>query len=245
MNIKTGFIITGVLLIASPASSGIFDDFMEKISPVLESEGTGAGEVLGLEKTISGLKEALSVGTGNAVSFLSENDGYLGNELTKILMPKKIQNVADMLRTVGMGQQVDSFVLTMNRAAESAAPQAKGFFMDAIKEMTFDDAKKILDGSDTAATEYLDSKTRQKIYDAFKPIVSTNLGQVGGTKAYKDMMGSFSSIPFASAQFLDLDHYVTDQALKGLFLMVGEEEKKIRNNPTARVTDLLQQVFQK
>jgi hypothetical protein len=160
-------------------------------------------------------------------------------------MPEKIQNVADMLKKVGMGEQVDTFVLTMNRAAESAAPQAKGFFMDAIKEMTFDDAKKILDGSYTAATEYLDSKTRQKIYDAFKPTVSTQLDQVGDTKAYKDMMGSLSSIPFASAQSMDLDHYVTDKALEGLFKVVGEEEKKIRTNPTARVTDLLQQVFKK
>jgi len=245
MNIRIGFVLLLLLLVASPASSGIFDDLMEKVSPALEGEGTGVGNVLSLEKTISGLKEALSVGTGNAVSFLSKSDGYFGNELTKILMPEKIQNVADMLKKVGMGEQVDSFVLTMNRAAESAAPQAKGFFMDAIKEMTFDDAKKILDGSDTAATEYLDSKTRQKIYDAFKPTVSTQLDQVGGTKAYKDMMGSFSSIPFASAQSMDLDHYVTDKALEGLFKVVGEEEKKIRTNPTARVTDLLQQVFKK
>ena len=160
-------------------------------------------------------------------------------------MPEKIQNVADMLRKVGFEKQVDNFVLTMNRAAETAAPQAKGFFMDAIKEMTFDDAKRILDGGDTAATEYLDSKTHQKIYEAFKPVVSSRLDQVGGTKAYKDMMQSFSSIPFASAQSLDLDHYVTNQALKGLFLVVGEEEKKIRTNPAARMTDLLQQVFGK
>jgi len=245
MKMKSGVILLLLLLTASPASSGIFDDLMDRVSPTLEGKGTEAGGTLGLEKTISGLKEALSVGTGNAVSILSKNDGYLGNKLTKILMPEKIQNVADMLRKVGMGQQVDTFVLSMNRAAESAAPQAKGFFMDAIKEMTFDDAKKILDGSDTAATEYLDLKTRKKIYDAFKPIVSSNLDKVGGTKAYKDMMGAFTSLPLASAQSLDLDKYVTDQALEGLFLMVGEEEKKIRTNPGARVTDLLQQVFGK
>ncbi|GJL77790.1 MAG: hypothetical protein NPINA01_07790 [Nitrospinaceae bacterium] len=243
MNIKFGFILLFLLLSASPASSGIFDDLMEKVSPALQGEGMD--NALSLEKTISGLKEALSVGTGSAVSLLSKNDGYFGNEVTKILMPEKIQNVADMLKKVGFEQQVDTFVLTMNRAAETAAPKAKEYFMDAIKEMTFDDAKKILNGGDTAATEYLNSKTHQKIYEAFKPTVSSSLDQVGGTKAYKDMMGSFSSLPFASAQSLDLDHYVTDQALKGLFLMVGEEEKKIRNNPSARVTDLLQQVFKK
>jgi uncharacterized protein YidB (DUF937 family) len=248
MNLRTFLFVLSFLLIASPASSGWFDtieDAMDKVSPALEGKGAGAGEALGLEKTISGLKEALAVGTGNAVSGLSKNDGYLGNEMTKILMPEKIQNVADMLRKVGFGQQVDTFVLTMNRAAESAAPKAKGFFMDAIKEMTFDDAKKILDGSDTAATEYLDSKTRKKISDVFKPIVTSKLDEVGGTKAYKEMMGSFTSLPFASAQSLDLDQYVTDQALAGLFRMVGEEEKKIRTNPGARVTDLLQQVFKK
>ena len=243
MKIKAGLILLIILGCASPGNSGIFDDFMEKVSPALK--GGGTGEALSLEKTISGLKEALSVGTGNAVSFLSKNDGYFGNEMTKILMPEKIQNVADMLKKVGFDQQVDNFVLTMNRAAESAAPKAKGFFMDAIKEMTFDDAKKILNGGDTSATEYLDSKTRQKIFDAFKPTVSSSLDQVGGTKAYKDMMGSFSSLPFASAQSLDLDNYVTDQALEGLFLVVGEEEKKIRSNPTARVTDLLKEVFGK
>ena len=230
-------------LIPSSASSGLFDDFMKQVSPNLTGDSTE--KVLSLEKTISGLKEALSVGTGNAVSILSMDDGYFGNELTKILMPDKIQNVADMLKKVGLGSQVDSFVLTMNRAAEKAAPQAKEYFMGAIKEMTFDDAKEILDGGDTAATDYLDAKTREKIYSAFKPSVTSSLDQVGATKAYKDMMQTFTSIPFMSAQSLDLDHYVTDQALKGLFLRVGEEEAKIRENPAARVTSLLEQVFKK
>lgn len=242
MNIKIGVILVILFLIASPASSGMFDDFMEKVSPTLKG-GDATENVLSLEKTISGLKEALSVGTGNAVSLLSTEDGYFGNELTKILMPEKIQNVADMLKKVGMGSQVDTFVLTMNRAAEKAAPQAKEFFMGAIKEMTFDDAKKILNGADTEATDYLKAKTSEKIYAAFKPSVSSSLDQVGGTKAYKDMMQSFSSLPFMSSQSLDLDHYVTDQALQGLFLRVGEEEAKIRADPAARVTGLLEQVF--
>ena len=243
MKIKIGAFLFVFFLITSPARSGIFDDFMEKISPALKGDTTE--KILSLEKTISGLKEALSVGTGNAVSLLSVDDGYFGNELTKILMPEKIQNVADMLKKVGFASQVDNFVLTMNRAAEKAAPQAKEFFIGAIKEMTFDDAKKILNGGDTAATDYLNDKTREKIYAAFKPSVSSSLNQVGATKAYKDMMQSFSSLLFMSAQSLDLDHYVTDQALKGLFLRVGEEEAKIRKNPAARVTGLLEQVFGK
>ena len=230
-------------LIPSPASSGIFDDFMGKVSPLLEEGSTE--KVLSLENTISGLKEALSIGTGNAVSVLSMNDGYFGNELTKILMPEKIQKVADMLKNIGMGSQVDNFVLTMNRAAEKAAPQAKEFFMDAIKEMTFDDASKVLNGGNTAATDYLDAKTRDKIYSAFKPSVTSSLDQVGATSSYKNMMKTFTTLPFMTAQSLDLDHYVTDQALKGLFLRVAEEEVKIRENPAARVTGLLEQVFGK
>jgi len=245
MKFKIGVLIVLVVLIASPASSGMFDDLMEKVSPALKGGGEVTDQVLSLEKTISGLKEALSVGTGNAVSLLSKNGGYSGSDLTKILMPEKIQKVADMLKKVGMGSQVDTFVATMNQAAEKAAPQAKEFFMGAIKEMTFDDAKKILNGGDTAATEYLSSKTRDKIAAAFKPTVSSSLDQVGATKSYKTMMESFSSIPFMSAQSLDLDNYVTDQAMKGLFLRVGEEEAKIRTNPAARVTGLLEQVFGK
>jgi len=246
MKIKIGVILALVFFIASPASSGMFDDLMEKVSPMLKGGGEGTtGNALSLDQTISGLKEALSVGTGNAVSLLSKDGGYSGNALTKILMPEKIQNVADMLKKVGMGSQVDTFVMTMNQAAEKAAPQAKEFFMGAIKEMTFDDAKGILNGGDTAATEYLSAKTRDKIVAAFKPTVSSSLDQVGATKSYKAMMQSFTSLPFASAQSLDLDNYVTDQAMKGLFLRVGEEEAKIRTNPTARVTGLLKQVFGK
>jgi uncharacterized protein YidB (DUF937 family) len=244
MKLKIGVFIVLVVFTASPASSGMFDELMDKVSPALK--GGGATEkVLSLEKTVSGLKEALSVSTGNAVSMLSKNGGYSGDELTKILMPEKIQKVADMLKQVGMGSQVDTFVTTMNQAAEKAAPQAKEYFMEAIKDMNFDDAKKILNGGDTAATEFLNGKTYDKIYAAFKPTVSSSLDQVGATKAYKDMMQSFTSIPLMSAQSFDLDHYVSEKALKGLFLRVGEEEAKIRTNPTAQVTGLLKQVFGK
>ena len=158
-------------------------------------------------------------------------------------MPEKIQNVAETMKKFGFQQQVESFELSMNRAAEKAAPKAKEFFLDAIKEMTFEDAQGILNGGDTSATEYLKSKTSGKIYDAFQPIVGSSLNQVGGTAAYNSMMKTFTSLPFMSAQSLDLNHYVTNEAMGGLFHMVGEEEKKIRSNPAARVTDLLQRVF--
>jgi hypothetical protein len=173
-------------------------------------------------------------------------DGYLGNELIKILLPKKIRKVADILSKLGYEDKVDAFILSMNRAAEKAAPQAVSFFVDAIKEMTFEDAKGILNGGDTAATEFFESKTRDKLYNAFKPIVSSSMDEVRVTQAYKEMMGKYTSaVPFASSESLDLDHYVTTKALDGLFTMVGQEEKKIRTDPAARVTDLLKKVFEK
>jgi hypothetical protein len=195
--------------------------------------------------TASGLREALSIGTENAVKNVSRVDGYFGNQAIKILMPGSIQKVADVLGKVGYQKQVDDFVLSMNRAAEKAAPQARSFFVDAIREMTFEDAKKILGGGDTAATEYFKRKTYDKLYNAFKPVISSSMNEVGATRSYKEMMGKYESIPFMNKQSLDLDHYVTSKALDGLFYMVGQEEKKIRTDPAARVTDLLKTVFGK
>jgi hypothetical protein len=194
---------------------------------------------------VSGLKEALSVGTGNAVTSTSALDGYFANQAIKILMPESIRKVTDVMAKFGYQKEVDEFVLSMNRAAEKAAPYAREYFVDAIKQMTFEDARKIWQGSDTAATEYFKSKTSDKLYNAFKPTVSESMDQVGTTKAYKDMMGTYTSIPFMKAESLDLDHYVTTKSLDGLFYVVGQEEKKIRTNPAARTTDLLKTVFGK
>jgi len=194
----------------------------------------------------SGLKEALTVGTGNAVTSVSKTDGYFGNKMIKILMPEKIQTAANALGKLGYEKQVDDFVLSMNRAAEKAAPKAKEIFVDAIKQMTIDDAKKILNGGNTAATDYFKSKTSKKIFETFKPIVSSSMNEVGVTKAYNDMMGKYtSSVPFSKKESLDLNTYVTNKASDGLFYMVGQEEKKIRTDPAARVTDLLKNVFGK
>lgn len=195
---------------------------------------------------VSGLKEALAIGTGNAVTSVSKTDGYLGNQIIKILLPEKLQTAANVLGKLGYQKQVDDFVLSMNRAAEKAAPQAKDIFIDAVRQMTFEDAKKILNGGNTSATDYFKSKTSPKIFEAFKPIVSSSMNEVGVTRSYNEMIGKYtSSVPFAKAESLDLDQYVTNKATDGLFYMVGEEEKKIRTNPAARVTDLLKKVFGK
>jgi len=195
---------------------------------------------------VSGLKEALSIGTGNAVSATSKLDGYFKNQMIKILLPDNIQTMASVLGKLGYQKQVDNFVLSMNRAAEKAAPKAKQYFIGAIKEMSFDDARKILGGKDTAATDFFKAKTSAKLFDEFKPVISKSMNDVGVTRSYKEMVGKYtSSVPFANLESLDLDKYVTDKALDGLFYMVGQEEKKIRTDPAARVTELLKNTFGK
>jgi len=196
-------------------------------------------------KIVAGLKEALEIGTGNAVNLTGKVDGFFRNAAIKILMPKQLRTVEKGLRAIGQGAMVDEFVLSMNRAAEKAAPEARKIFVSALKQMTFDDARKILFGNDTAATTYFKEKTSVTIGNAFRPIVSRAMNEVGATRQYKDLLGRFQQIPFVKTQSLDIDEYVVGQALNGLFYMVGEEEKKIRKNPLARVSSILQEVFGK
>ncbi|MGB5994472.1 MAG: DUF4197 domain-containing protein [Candidatus Deferrimicrobiaceae bacterium] len=224
-------------LIALPSQAGLFDDIKKGIGVVAPQSGPDESQVAG------GLKEALTIGTGNAVSLVSVTDGFFANQAIKILMPDKIQKVADVLGKVGYQKQVDEFVLSMNRAAEKAAPQAKSIFVESIKEMTIEDAKQILNGGDTAATDFFKGKTSGRLSEAFKPIISSSMNDVGATRKYKEMMGEYTALPFTSAESVDLDQYVTNKSLDGLFYMVGEEEKKIRTDPAARVTDLLKTVF--
>lgn len=226
-----------VLLIAQPASAQLDRIF----------KGLGLGEKSGLSdvKIGSGLKEALQIGTEHAVKLTGKTDGYFMNQVIKILMPEKLRTFEKGLRAVGYGPQVDEFILSMNRAAERAAPSAKQFFWDAIGEMTFEDVKKVLSGHDTAATDYFKGKTTNKLTDVFKPIVSNAMNDVGVTRQYKELVGRYENIPFMKKESFDLDQYVVTKALDGLFLMVGEEEKKIRKNPAARTTDLLKEVFGK
>ena len=227
---KACLVVTAVVLAASPARSG----FLEKLL------GGGAPSD---EKVAAGLKEALDIGTGNAVASTSQVDGFFKNEAIKILMPGELQKLDKGLRAVGLGSEIDAFVLSMNRAAERAAPSAKSIFKDALTQMTFSDAKQILRGGDTAATDFFRAKTSERLAASFLPIVSSSLTEVGATKRYKDLVGRFSAIPFMNSPSLDLDRHVTGKALDGLFHVLGEEEKKIRRDPAARVTKLLKEVF--
>jgi hypothetical protein len=196
-------------------------------------------------KIADGLKQALQVGAQNAVSVTGTLDGYFANQAIKILMPERLKAVEQGMRTIGQGERVDAFVLGMNRAAERAAPKAKAIFGDAIGAMSFEDARKILQGSNTAATEYFRNKTTGKLTGAFRPVISTALNEVGVAKQYKDLVKTASSVPFVNISSFDLDDYVVGRALGGLFHVVGEEEQKIRANPAARVTPLLKEVFGK
>lgn len=209
----------------------------------LGGQATGGATSASGSEITQGLKEALRIGTENAVASTSRPDGFLGNPRIKILLPEQLQTAEKGLRLAGFGGQVDEFVTSMNRAAEQATPAAKSIFVDAITAMTIDDAKNLLNGGDTAATDFFKAKTSDKLYSAFRPVVDNSMNQVGTVQRYNAVVGQAKNLPFVKSQALDVGDYVTHKSLDGLFLMVGEEEKKIRSNPAARVTDLLQNVF--
>ena len=226
-----------LLLVAAPASA--------QLEQLLKGLGVGQASGLSEARIGSGVKEALQVGTENAVKLTGRPDGYLRNEAIKILMPEKLQTLEKGLRLVGYGPQVDDFVLSMNRAAERSAPAAKQIFWDAITAMTFEDARKILGGGDTAATEFFKAKTTNKLRATFRPVVGRSMNEVGVTRQYKELVGRFEALPFTSMEAFDLDGYVVGKALDGLFHVIGEQERQIRTNPAARTTELLKEVFEK
>jgi hypothetical protein len=224
-------------LFLGPARADIGDFFKEI------QKSMGVSEGLSETKIIDGLKEALEIGTANAVGLVSKLDGYYKDPQIKIPLPSSVTKVEGILRAVGYGTKVDAFELSMNRAAENAAPEAKALFVEAIKEMTFDDAKEILNGKDNEATLYFEDKTRTKLFQTFEPLVHTSMSKVGVTRHYQDMKAKMDTIPFSDLVNFDLDKYVTDRALDGLFFKIAQEERKIRQDPAARVTDLLKDVF--
>lgn len=204
-----------------------------------------AASALSASTTASGLREALQVATERAVESTSKEGGFLDNPRIRIPLPGKLDAMANGLRAIGLGSQVDELEVGMNRAAERAAGEATPVFVDAIKAMSFQDATGILRGSNTAATDYFKRKTSEPLRQRFRPIVDGAMQNVGVAKQYKALLGQYSSLPFASSPKLDLNAYVTDQALAGLFKIIGDEEKRIRKDPAARATDLLRQVFGK
>ena len=194
-----------------------------------------------------GLKEALKIGTENAVKIVSKTDGFYKNDLIKIALPENFQKAETLLEKAGFGVMVEDIELSMNRAAEQAASSAVKLFGEAITEMTIEDAVKIVKGADNAATLYFQEKTSEKLLAAFRPIVDQAMTDTGVAKLYNDLESKVTAaIPLGLGELFktDLNQYVTEKALVGLFYMVAQEEKKIRENPEARVTDLLKKIFQ-
>ncbi len=202
-----------------------------------------AAAAVDAQTAASGLKEALNVGTGRAVDLLGRLDGYLGNPEVRIPVPERLEKVGRALDRIGLGGMVEEFETGMNRAAEAAAPLAKQVFVDAIREMSFSDALKILRGDGHEATDYLREQAGPVLSERFRPIVTEQLESVGATRSFNSMMERYSDLPFVSRPDFDLERYVTQEGLDGLFLMIAREEEKIRKDPLARTTDLLKKVF--
>jgi hypothetical protein len=238
MEMTKGWLTVLFFLLAAHPAAAQFDKLLKDFGGKLPSVGGLSDAKVG-----SGLQVSLKVGTENATQQTGSVDGFLMNKAIKILMPKPLQSMEQPLRLVGYGPQIDEFVVGMNRAAEKAAPFAKDIFWSAIGEMSFDDARKILDGSDTAATDYFKAKTSKKLQTAFKPSVTDVMNQVGVNQQYNALVGKYKDVPFSKNVAFDVNQYVTEKTTDGIFFVVAQEEKKIRTNPGARVTDLLKEVF--
>ena len=191
----------------------------------------------------SGLRQALEFGIDKEVTSLAKENGFFSNELVRIGLPPELQKVDKTLRDVGLDALADEGLKVLNRAAEDAVSEAIPVFADAVKGITFADARNILLGADDAATVYLNNKTEQELYRRFNPIISNSLDRVGATQVWKNIIQKYNSLPVTSNVNPDLPDYVTNEALDGVFVMIAKEEKDIRSSLSARTTDLLKKVF--
>jgi hypothetical protein len=216
-----------------------------KTTEALEPSGASLSDTsLGEETIISGLKEALEVATTKAIAVTGRHDGFMKNEDIRILLPGKLQSIGKGMRMIGLGEQVDDLEIGMNRAAEQATPQAKPIFLTALRNMSFHDARRILEAGDTAATDYFRSATTKELTEAFTPIVHRAMEHNGVIKQYKTVMKNAPG-GNALANDFDLDGYVVEKTLDGIFMMLSVEERNIRTDPAARTSDLLKEVFGK
>jgi len=200
------------------------------------------GEISQLEMA-SGLRQALDFGIDKQVSKLTLKDGFYKNELAKILLPEELHKVDKALRDIGLGNLADEGIKVLNRAAEDAVKEATPIFVNAVKDITFADAKDILLGNDDAATRYLTVKTQAALYSKFHPEIKNSFGKVGADQIWENLINKYNSIPFTNNVNPDLTDYVTNEALKGVYTMIAVEEKEIRTKIASRTTDLLKKVF--
>lgn len=201
------------------------------------------GGAIGNTEIASGLRQALDFGIDKQVTKLTQTDGFFKNDLVKILLPEELQKVDKALRDIGLSSLADDGLKVLNRAAEDAVKEATPIFIDAVKEITFADAKNILIGGNNAATQYLTNKTQTALYDKFNPVIKQSFSKVGADKIWSNLINRYNSIPFTSNVNPDLTDYVTGEALKGVFTMIAIEEKDIRTKLSSRTTDLLKKVF--
>lgn len=196
------------------------------------------------EGTVSnGLKEALRIGSGRAIDAVSRPNGFWANELIRIRLPEEAQEMANLLRQVGFARQVDNLEVAMNRAAEQASAEARDVFVDAITGMTIADAFGILRGGDSAATDYLRLRTSDTLRQRFEPIIQNKMEHLGLYRSYNQLADTYNALPLTRRPVVRLDTYLTDRALDGLFTTLADEERKIRQDPIARTTELLRRVF--
>jgi hypothetical protein len=226
---------------APHAQDSLFDQGRGMLEGVLQ--GPSRGSDLSDAQIGDGLREALKVGTERVTASLGQVDGFNTNPDVHIPLPQSLQTVQSALATVGMSGLADDLELRMNRAAETAVPQAKEMFWQAVSEMTLEDAQGILAGPDDAATRYFQDKMTAPLTERFTPVVNAELADAGAVQAYDEMMGDYDALPFAPDVETNLTPYVVQQALDGMFLMLGREEAAIREDPAARTTELLQTVF--
>ncbi|MFT4831397.1 MAG: hypothetical protein ACI815_001044 [Psychroserpens sp.] len=198
---------------------------------------------IGNEEIANGLREALDMGIEKQVSRLTKEDGFYKNELVKILLPEELQKVDRTLRDVGLGNLADEGLKVLNRAAEDAVSQATPIFINAVKEITFEDAKNILLGNDEAATLYLKNATQTELYNKFNPVIKSSFERAGADKIWSNLIARYNSLPLTNNVNPDLTDYVTREALSGVYTMIALEEKEIRTKVSSRTTAVLRKVF--
>jgi len=232
--------LAATLLPACSIGQSPLDKLKKKAHEIMRPRSQNGG--LTDDKIVTGLKQALSISTRNAVTSTGRPDGFLKNTAIKILVPEKLQRASKTMRMIGMGRQVDAFETGMNRAAEQAAPAAKQIFLDALTKMTFQDARQILNGGDTAATEYFKRASTQELAAAFAPIVHRSMENVGVIRQYNQLTRN-PIVARAAGEDFNLDDYVVGKTMDGLFFVMGQEEQKIRKDPMAQTTAILREVF--
>ncbi|MCY2688482.1 DUF4197 domain-containing protein [Salinimicrobium sp. TH3] len=226
-----------LLLFIVPLLTGCAE--LQQIADSLPQEGTGVTNT----EVAAGLRQALDFGIEKQVTKLAQEDGFFSNELVRIYLPPELQKVDRTLRDLGMSSLADEGLKVLNRAAEDAVKEATPIFVDAVKQITFTDARNILLGDDTAATSYLQQKTTDPLYTRFNPVITNSLDRVGATQIWTNIINRYNALPLTTDVNPDLADYVTKEALDGVYTMIAVEEKEIRNNFASRTTNLLQRVF--